>query len=330
MKAFEYVRVTSVKQAVAVLGKYGEKAALLAGGSDLLGMMKDRQEGPKLKMPQYVIGVKGIKDLAYIKGHKKGVKIGAATTITEIASSELLARKYPVLVQAARQVAVPQIRNVATIGGNLCQRPRCWYFRGRLFANCLRKGGQYCYAPAGENQYHAIVGAKRCYMVYPSDLAPALVSLNARVEIAGPKGTRVMPLERFYIHPDRNILRENVLTPQEMVVSVEVPDPLPAQRGVYLKLKQRQAFDFAVVSVAVVLGMKDNSTVADARVVLGGVAPFPYRSAKAEVALKGKALSAAIAAASKAATDGAEPLSSNGYKIEAARGLLENALESLV
>jgi xanthine dehydrogenase YagS FAD-binding subunit len=328
MKAFEYFKVTSVKQAVALLAKYGEKAALLAGGSDLLGMMKDRQEGPKLKMPKYVIGIKGIGDLSSIKEQKKGAKIGAAATITEIISSELLARKYPVLVQAARQVAVPQIRNVATLGGNLCQRPRCWYFRGRLFDKCLRKGGEYCYAPGGENQYHAILGASRCYMVYPSDLAPALISLNARVEIAGPKGTRMTPLERFYIHPEKNILRENILTPQEMVVSVELPDPGPAGRGTYLKLKERQAFDFALVSAAVVLNMK-NDVVADSRVVFGGIAPFPYRSARAEAALKGKGVKDAIAAASKAATDGAEPLSGNGYKVDAARGLLEKALESL-
>lgn len=328
MKSFEYFKVTDVKQAVALLEKYGEKAAVLAGGSDLLGMMKDRLEGPKVKTPKYVIGIKGIKDIGAIREQKKGVRIGAAATVTDIASSELLAPKYPVLVQAARQVAVPQIRNMATLGGNICQRPRCWYFRGRLFGNCFRKGGEYCYAPGGENQYHAVAGANRCFMVYPSDLAPALIALNAQVEIAGPKGPRTMPMEQFYTRPEKNILRENILAPQEMVVAVDLPAPGAGARGVYLKLKERQAFDFAIVSAAVVVHTK-NRVVADSRIVLGGIAPFPYRAIKAETALKGKDLRGVLAVAAKAATDGMDPLSGNAYKVEAARGLLEKALDSL-
>ncbi len=328
MKAFEYFKVASVAQAISLLTKHQDKAAILAGGSDLLGMMKDRVEGPKFKMPQYVIDIKGIKDLNYIKEQKTGLKIGAATSLGEVASSDLIAKRYPLLIQAARQVAVPQIRNVGTIGGNLCQRPRCWYFRGKLFNDCLRKGGHTCYAQDGENQYHAIIGNSVCCMVYPSDMAPALTALNARVEIATSKGNRMVPIEQFYIRPEKNILRENILTSQEMVVAVEIPNPVASSKGIYLKLKERQAFDFAIASVAVNVSFKNN-VVSDSRLVFGGMAPFPLRVAKAEAILKGKAVKEAMEAVCKAALEGARPLGHNAYKIDAARGILEEALEQL-
>lgn len=328
MKAFEYFKVASVAQTISLLTRHQEKAAILAGGSDLFGVMKDRLEGPKFKMPEYLIDIKGIKDLSYIKEQKNGLKIGATTTLSEIASSNLIANKYPLLTQAANQVAVPQIRNVGTIGGNLCQRPRCWYFRGRLFKDCLRKGGGNCYASNGENQYHAIIGNSVCCMVYPSDMAPALTALNARVEIATSKGNRMIPIEQFYIRPEKNILRENVLTSQEMVVAVEIPNPVANSKGIYLKLKERQAFDFAIVSVAVNLSFKNN-VVSDSRVVFGGMAPFPFRVTKGEAILKGKTVKEAMDAVCKAALDGAQPLSQNGYKIDAGKGILEEALGRL-
>ena len=328
MKAFEYYKVTNVAQAISLLSKYQEKAAILAGGSDLLGMMKDRLEGPRLKMPQYIIGIKEIKDLNYIKEQKGSLKIGASTTLGDIASSGLVAQKFPLLVQAANQVAVPQIRNVGTLGGNLCQRPRCWYFRGKLFKDCLRKGGNNCYAPDGENQYHAILGTSGCCMVYPSDMAPALSALNARVEIATPKGNKTVPIDQFYVRPDKNVLRENILTPQEMVLAVEIPNPAATSKGIYLKLKERQAFDFAVVSVAVNLSLKNNA-VEDSRIVFGGIAPFPLRNTKVEVMLKGKGVKESISPACNAAIDGAQPMSNNGYKVEATKGILEEALTRL-
>jgi xanthine dehydrogenase YagS FAD-binding subunit len=329
MKPFEYYKVTSVAQAISLLTKHQEKAAILAGGSDLMGIMKDRLEGPKFKMPQYLIDIKGIKDLNYIKEQKNSLRIGATTTLSEIVSSDLIRGRYPLLVQAASQVGVPQIRNVGTLGGNLCQRPRCWYFRRALFKDCLRKGGGNCYAHEGENQLHAIIGNSGCCMVYPSDMAPALMALNARVEIATPKGNKTVPIEQFYVRPERNVLRENILTPQEMVVALEVPAPAAASRGVYLKLKERQAFDFAVTSVAINLSLK-NKIVADSRVVFGGIAPFPLRSTKTESILKGKEIKECISVACKAAVDGAQPLSKNGYKVDATRGILEEALSHLV
>jgi len=328
MKSLEYYKATTVSQAISLLAKHQGKAAILAGGSDLLGMMKDRIEGPKLKMPQFLIDLKGIKDLSYIKEQKSGLKIGASTTISEIASSDMIAKKFPLLAQAASQVGVPQIRNVGTLGGNLCQRPRCWYFRGRLFKDCMRKGGNNCYAPAGENQYHAILGSDICFIVNPSDMAPALMALNAKVEVATAKGNKVVSIEQFYIRPEKNILRENILSSQELVVAVEIPNPAPNSKGVYLKLKQRQAFDFAIVSLAAHLTFKNNS-VSDSRIVFGGIAPFPFRATKAETALKGKGVKEAITDVCKAATDGAKPMSQNGYKVDAAKGILEEALNLL-
>jgi len=328
MRPFDYYKVTSVGQAVSLLSRHQQKAAILAGGTDLLGMMKDRIEGPKLKTPEFLIDIKGIKDLTYIREHKNGLKIGAGTPLSEIVSSDLIGQKYPLLRQAASHVGVPQIRNVGTLGGNLCQRPRCWYFRGKLFQDCFRKGGNNCYALGGENRYHAVFGGDNCYMVFPSDLAPALIALNARVEIASPKGNRMVPIEKFYVGPDKNILKENVLTPQELVLAVEIPNPLAMTKGVYLKLKQRQAFDFAVVSVAVSLSLKDNF-VDQARIAFGGLAPFPMRAVKAEAILKAKGVKDGISAACKECVDGAQPLSQNGYKVDAAKGILEEALTSL-
>jgi len=330
MKPFDYYRVATVEQAVALLTRYQDKAAILAGGSDLLGMLKDRIAGPKLQPPQHLIDIKGIQGLASIEEQPQGVRIGAATTLAEIAGSEIVGRQYPLLARAAKQVAAPQIRNVATLGGNLCQRPRCWYFRGRLFADCLRKGGGTCYArnPESANQYHAIIGGGPCYIVYPSDMAPALIALDARVEIAGPEGKRSVPLEKFYVSPETTSLKETILSPQEMMVAVDIPAASRGRKGAYLKLKERQAFDFALVSVAVSVRLQ-GSRVADSRVVFGGIAPFPARSATAEAALRGKDLKSAVAEACAAAVQGAAPLSKNGYKIDAAKAVLEQALSQL-
>jgi xanthine dehydrogenase YagS FAD-binding subunit len=328
MKPFDYYKVTTVQQAVDLLAKYQDKASILAGGSDLLGLMKDRLEGPKMKLPQHLIDIKGIKELAYINEQKTGLKIGAATTLTTIISSEIVVAKYPLLAEAVKQVAVPQIRNVGTLGGNLCQRPRCWYFRGKLFSDCFRKGGGNCYAQGGENQYHAIMGGDICAMVYPSDVAPALIALDAKAEIAGPKGRRIVPLERFYVSPEKQIMKETVLSPQEMLTAIEIPAGSQGRKGAYLKLKERQAFDFAIVSVATALVLR-GTMVADARVVFGGVAAFPFRSVKAEAALKGKELKNAASLACAACVEGAQPLSKNNYKVDAAKGILEQALTML-
>ena len=328
MKSFAYYKATSVPQAISLLTKHQEKAAILAGGSDLFGIMKDRIEGPKFKMAQHLIDIKPIKELTYIKDLKDVLKIGATTTISEIIAASLVGARYPLLAQAASQVGVTQIRNVGTLAGNLCQRPRCWYFRRNLFNNCRRKGGNTCYALGGENQYHAITGIKGCCMVYPSDMAPALMALNAKVEIATPKGNKMISLEQFYVEPGKNVLRENILSHQEMLVAVEIPKPAPASKGIFIKFRERQSFDFAIVSVAVNLTLKDK-VVTDSRVVFGGIAPYPLRSTQTEAVLKGKEVKNSITLACQAAVDGMHPLSKNGYKVEATKGVLEEALNLL-
>jgi xanthine dehydrogenase YagS FAD-binding subunit len=328
MKGFEYYRVSTVAQVISLMTRHGERAAILAGGSDILSMMKDRVEGPKLRPPTHLIDIRGIKELNYIKEQRTGLKIGATTTLNDIASSPLVLSKYPLLASAASEVAVPQIRNVGTLGGNLCQRPRCWYFRGRLFKDCLRKGGGNCYAQSGENQYHAIFGREVCAMACPSDLATALTTLNARIEIGTLKGNKLIPVEQFYVRPEKNVLKETVLGSSEMVVAVDIPAPTPDSKGMFFKLKEREAFDFAIVSAAAMVTVK-NDIVSDARIVLGGVAPFPLRSLRAEAALTGKRLRDAMGSVCKATVDGAQPLSNNSYKVIAAKGLVERVLSSL-
>lgn len=328
MRGFNYYKVTTVTQAISLLTRFQEKASILAGGSDLLGRMKDRLEGPKLQLPQHLLDIKGIKDLNAITEQKNGLKIGATTSLSDIASSPLVAGRYPLLAQAAHDVAVPQIRNVGTLGGNLCQRPRCWYFRGKLFKDCLRKGGDNCYAPSGENQYHAIFPADNCCMVCPSDMATALTALGARAEIATPKGNKLIPIEQFYLKPEKNPLRETALAPAEMLLAVEIPAPAPGSKGIYLKLKERQAFDFAIASVAAIVTFKDG-IISGARIVLGGVGPAPLRATDAEAALKGRKIRDAMGTACKAAVQGARPMSNNGYKVKAVKGVMEEALSAL-
>ena len=327
MRPFEYYKIRTVSQALSLLTQHQDKAALLAGGSDILGRMKDRLEGPKLRPAQHLIDITGIKEMNIVTEQKNVLRIGATATLSEIAASPLLAGRWGLLSQAAGQVAVPQIRNVGTLGGNLCQKPRCWYFRGRLFKDCFRKGGGNCYAQAGENQYHAIFPADNCCMVCPSDMATALTALNARVEVATTKGNRWIPMEQFYARPEKNVLKETVLGPAEMVLAVEIPAPAKGSKGVFLKLKEREAFDFAVVSAAVLV-ILEGGILLDSRIVLGGIGPVPFRAKAAEASLKGKKTAEAAEVAPRA-VERAQPLSKNGYKVKAARGLLEEALRSL-
>ncbi len=351
MRAFNYYKVTTVPQAISLLKQHQGKAAILAGGSDIFTLMKDRVEGPKMKVPQHLLDITGIKDLHGISSDRNGLKIGAMTTLADIAASPLLLDKYSLLAQAAGQVAVPQIRNVGTLGGNLCQRPRCWYFRGKLFKECRRKGGENCYAMSGENQYHAIFPADNCAMVCPSDMATALAALGASVEIETIKGRKLISIEQFYLKPEKNPLQETLLAPTDMVLSVSIPAAAPNSKSVYLKLKEREAFDFAIVSVAAIVTLKDD-VVSAARIALGGVGPVPLRATGAEAALKGKklidgpsiphpppfalslskgiaVLRTGLATACAASVKEASPLGNNGYKVVAAKGLMEKALTSL-
>jgi len=327
MKSFENIDVKSVKEAVGLLQKFqNEKksAAVVGGGSEYLQLMKVR-----VATPDYLLNLKTIPGLSYIKEEGSGFRIGALTTLTEVEEHKGVQEKLLFLSQAAGEAASPQIRNAGTIAGNLCQRPFCWYFRSASH-NCLRKGGEVCFAVAGDGRYHAILGAGPSYIVHPSDLAPALVALGARIKIAAPAGEKTMPLENFFVLPQVNYRRENILGPAEIVTEIQVPVPKAGSKGFYHKVRERQAWDHAIVSVATVI-QSSGGTVRESRVVLGGVAPVPWRAPKAEEFLRGKRIDAAAAQkAGEIALDGAKPLKDNVYKVGLAKSLVERALLAAV
>ena len=225
-------------------------------------------------------------------------------------------------------MASPQLRNQGTIGGNLCQKPRCWYYRGEF--NCLRKGGETCYAVDGENQFHCIFGGGgTCFIVHPSDTAPALVAFNATARVAGPKGMRDVPLEKFFVLPEVDVQRETVLARGEIVTEIRLPATAPGTRSSYRKVRARRSWDFALAGVALALRF-DGQRVVAGRVVLSGAAPVPWRSTEVEQVIRGKELTPqVVAAAAKAVTVGAEPLEKNGYKIPLFQGVIEEELTRL-
>jgi xanthine dehydrogenase YagS FAD-binding subunit len=320
MKAFTYVQPSTVGEAVAELTRTKNNGKLIAGGIDLLGELKDY-----IRTPAVVVNLKTIPGLNKLETGAKGLRIGALVTLTEIAENPTVRKQYAALSDAAAVVGSPQIRNVGTIGGNLCQRPRCWYYRDEDVI-CLKKGGTTCYAIEGENEYHAILGGGPSWIVHPSDCAPALIALGATVDIAGPKGTRTVPLEKFFILPTENIFKENILEPNEIVTHISVPAPAAGTKSHYMKIRHKESMDWALSGAAVTLVMNGN-TVKDCRVVLSGVAPIPWRSAEAERAIKGKTLTTALAdQAGAAAVAKAKPLGKNGYKVPLTRNTVKLAL----
>jgi xanthine dehydrogenase YagS FAD-binding subunit len=323
MKNFENIDVKSVQEAVGLLRKFqNEKksAAVVGGGSEYLQLMKVR-----VATPDYLLNLKTIPGLSYIKEEGGGLRIGALTTLVEVEEHKGVKEKLLFLSEAAGEAASPQIRNAGTIAGNLCQRPFCWYFRSPDF-NCLRKGGQVCFTVAGDSRYHAILGAGPSYIVHPSDLAPALVALNAQIKIAGPAGEKTIPLEKFFVLPQVDYKHENILKPDEIVTEIQVPLPKAGSKGFYHKVRERLAWDHAIVSVATVVE-SSGGAVRNARVVLGGVAPIPWRAPKAEEFLRAKKLDDATAQkAAEIALEGAQPLKDNVYKIGLAKSLIERAL----
>ncbi len=323
MKSFENIDVKSVKEAVGLLQKFhNEKksAQIISGGTELLQLMKDR-----VATPQYLINLKTIPGLNDIKEERSGFRIGALTTLTEIEENKGVQEKLLFLSQAAGEAASPQLRNAGTIGGNICQRPFCWYFRSANFT-CLRKGGEICFAVAGDSRYHAILGGGPSYIVHPSDLAPVLIALNARIKITGPSGEKVIPLEKFFVLPQVDYKRENILQPGEIVTEIQVPHPTAGSKGFYHKVRERQAWDHAIVSVSTVVQAK-GGICQDARVVLGGVAPIPWRAAKAETFLRGKKVDESVAQrVGEIALEGARPMKDNVYKVGLAKSLIQRAL----
>lgn len=327
MKSFELYDAHSVQEAVSLLDKFGPTSKILAGGSDLVtGVMKDWVRGNGMPYPEKLIDVALVPEMVGIKVEGNQSTIGAATTLTSIEESDVLGQTWPLLTDAVRSVASPLIRNFATLGGNLNQRPRCWFFRGENF-NCYKKGGDFCFAVTGDNRYHAIIGGELCYIVHPSDSAVALLALNASANVAGPSGQRTVAFDNYFTGPREDVLRENILKPNEMLVNVTIPAPAPNTKMAWFKLKDRQVYDFALVSVAAVV-TQENGVWKDGRIVLGGVSPVPYRAKAVEDALVGKNIKDTIKDAAARLRPLARPMSQNGYKVDIAVGLVERVVLS--
>ena len=329
MRGFELYDATTVQEAVALLKKFADRPAgavkVVGGGSDLVGgLMKDWVAGKGMPIPEVLIDITTAKELAGIRMASDGATIGAATTLTDIIDSKDLQKSMPLLISAAESVASPLIRNFGTVGGNINQRPRCWFFRGEDF-NCYKKGGDFCYAVTGDNRYHAIIGGELCYIVHPSDTATALLALNAKAKVAGVAGDREVAFDSYFIGPREDVLRENVLKKDEFMTYVSVPNPPAGTKWGWTKLKDRQVYDFAVVSVAASFTLEGGAW-KDGRIALGGVSPVPYRAKVVEDALKGKDVKANVKQAAAAIRTVARPMSLNAYKVELAAGLIERTI----
>ncbi len=321
MRSFEHVDVRSVKEATRLLREYQGKAVLIAGGTDLLSVLKDRILPSH---PRLLINLKTIPGLDSIRETSRGVTIGAAAGLAEIAESPLISGGYRVLARAARSVGTPQLRNMGTIGGNLCQDVRCWYYRyphqlgGRMI--CRRKGKGPCFAVKGDNRYNAILGAKTCFAVCPSDTATALAALDAEIRVAGPEGVRSVSVPGMYTSSGTS------LEPGEMVKEIRLGKALRGSGQCFLKFREREPVDFAVASAACVVETEDG-VCKSAAIALGGLSPGPYRARAAERVLEGRPLNEETAReAAGAALSDARPLSGNRYKVDLAKELITRAL----
>ena len=322
MKAFTNANPKDVPQALTFVRQAradGRKASPAGGGSDLLGMMKER-----LVTPDVVVNLKSIKGLDQVASESGGVRVGGLITLDALQRHDRIRRQYTVLAEAAESVATPQIRNVGTLAGNVCQRPWCWYFRQGF--PCFKNGGNTCFSAAGENQFHAIFGGGPSFIVHPSDTAVALVALDATFRIAHANGERVVGAPDFFRLPLANPAVENVLGAEELLVGFHLPSPKPGVRSAYHKVLDREAWTHAVVSAAVVLEM-DNDVCRSARIVLGGVAPVPWRVPQAEALLVNQRVTPELAArAGEAAVENARPLAKNAYKVPLTKNVVKRTI----
>jgi len=319
MRPFEYLSPTTAQQVPALLGKSWGEVEILAGGSDLLSLMKD-----EITAPKRLVNIKSIAGLHAISNEGGALQLGALVTLDRISAAGQIQKEHPALAAAAGDAASPQIRNVATIGGNLCQRPRCWYFR--TGHGLLGQQDGKSLVLQGDNRYHAILGNDGpAYFVSPSTVAPVLIAYNAKVRILGAGGSRDLPLEKFFVIPKTDQEREHDLKPDELITHVIVP-PAAGVRAAHYEVRQKEAFDWPYATAAVALTM-NGSTVKSARVVLGHVAPIPWVSAEAAQALEGKAITPATAdQAAQAAVAKAKSLGHNAHKIHLARVAVKRAI----
>jgi xanthine dehydrogenase YagS FAD-binding subunit len=320
MRNFQHFDATSVQQAVSLLSQYSGKAAVIAGGTDLITAMKEKVLPTS---PQVLVNIKTIPGLSAISEQGGTLSIGALATLSDIATNTTINSKYPLLAQAAQSVGAPTLRNMATIAGNIRQATRCWYYRAKDNAfYCIRKGGTVCYAVAGDNRYHGIYGAAGCYQAHPSDMAPALMAMGASVSVTGSSGDRTVLVEQMY-----TALADSI-KPDEIITAITMPTPAADAKGVYLKFRTtgRNAIEFPLISVAASLTVQSGK-VTDAKIALGGAGTSPLRATAAESAIVGSSITTETAAAAgAAAVKDAVPLSMNKYKVNIARALVARAI----
>ena len=324
MPVFELYQPGSIDDAVSLLDRNGTDALVLAGGLDSMDWLKDR-----LRKPRVVVDLSQVKELHGIKEAGGGLEIGAMTTLTEVVKHPVVREKYSILMQAAELVASPQIRNQGTIGGNVSQDTRCWYYRGGW--NCYRAGGNICYAdtPTAINREHAIFDADRCVAVNPSDTAPALVALDAQMVIRGAKGERVVNAEDYWIGPGIDITRMNVLAPSELLVAIRIPATMAGAQFYFEKVRDRQVWDFPLVNVASAI-KANGDTIGEMRLVVNAVAATPRRLKQVEAAVAGKPRNEETAKmAGDLAVQGAAVLKHNGYKVPLMRNLVKRAIRGV-
>jgi xanthine dehydrogenase YagS FAD-binding subunit len=320
MDAFAYAHPSSLNEAVALLDSSWGQTAILAGGTDLISLMKDHAD----PSPARVVNIKGIGELHHIQNEQGGARIAALVSFEQLLASKV-ATEFPAISQAARGVSSPQIRHMGTVGGDLLQRPRCWYYRGGFGLLAMDKG--HSLVPNGDNRYHAIFGNEGpAYFVNPSSLAPALISLEAKVTLHGPSGPRQIAVEDLFVIPKRQDEREHSIRPNEILTEISIPASARAWRNATYEVREKEALDWPLATASVALKM-EGGKISSARVVLGQVAPIPWRSHEAEQALEGKSLDEATAAAAgDAAVGNAKPLSQNGYKVQLTRVAVKRAL----
>jgi xanthine dehydrogenase YagS FAD-binding subunit len=319
--AFELFQPTSVDDALALQARHGAKAWVLAGGLDSFDWFKDR-----IKRPEVVIDLSQVKELRGVRTAGDGLEIGAMTTLTEVVRHPMIREQYGILPNAAEAAASPQIRNQGTIGGNVSQDARCWYYRGGW--PCYRAGGNICYAdtPTGLNREHAILDADRCVAVNPSDTAPALIALDAKMVVRTPKGERVVDAENYFIGPGTDITKMTILQPGDLLTSIRIPSTWAGAQFYFEKVRDRAVWDFALVNVAAAMVMS-GGTIQRIRLAVNGVAAHPVRLTAVEAAVVGKPRNEETAEmAGQLAIRGAEPLQYNGYKVPLLRNLVKRAI----
>jgi xanthine dehydrogenase YagS FAD-binding subunit len=322
MNNFEHADATTIADAISLLASNGSSVPI-AGGTDLLTQIK-----LGLIKPGRLVNLKTIPGLDLITVVNNGLNIGALANLDTIANNSVVRVQYPALIKAIEVTASPQLRNSGTVGGNLAQGPRCWYYRGQF--QCWMKGGERCYARNGENSHHAIFGNGRCNQVHPSDLAPVLIALGAEINIEGIRGRRTIPLSDLFQIPHEGSRQLTILDPGEIITMIHLPTPVSGSRSTYFKAMERKVWSFALASVAVQLVIEDG-VIRNPVIVLGGVAPKPWRLPKSEESLRNQTINReVIPAAAETAVEGAQPLNANHYKIPLVKGILTEVLYDIL